>query len=636
MTHNGNKIQVGITGFTDEDPYLNYVKGGSPWTFGDQTNHPARTLGDTNGYPTGGTLTNLGWLTNFKIPTQHVRSGIYVFGWTDTGTFANPFDTLLTGNLTDTNGRITGSFADSSGNTLQVTIRITATGTGTANAKNWYFCHVNDEAALLAGGIFHQAYIDTLKPFGVLRFMDAQYTNASTVINWADRKPQSYWSYTENYYPPAACAGTLTYDGVDTYTGSLAGFTLTDKARVICRFSVTQTVEPSYINLNGLGKKEILNSVGSHRTGVLGNFLGPVVADIEHNCIYDNGLNGFIVQGDINGSVDTGIVVGMPVEVCVALCNAVGAHCYLNVGMHALDGDCTQQLPTIPDYTNSMAAYCAANLNQGLILFVEPANEVWNSTFAAQAYGAIRQQVRSGIALDSNNWYGMAVSLVGQAVSAAYGNDRTRYEVVNGQATYGGGSSTFTRLDAPYYVSQGGSAAKNWCTAVAITGYWQPNCENDARDAADETEYAAAVTAGDTAKQAYILARHVASSEELGVVSASGSLTEVPTEYGLWATFAARSPGMKLIQYEGGFGAATTSAVHLDERFSPLIRDYTIRNWKNFFAAGGVWPAEYVFVAAGGINAMADNRLQVLTAPRYLATLDFNTPPGGKSRLGRL
>ena len=67
------------------------------------------------------------------------------------------------------------------------------------------------------------------------------------------------------------------------------------------------------------------------------------------------------------------------------------------------------------------------------------------------------------------------LSINGQAISAVYGNDRTKYDVVCGvqSATFNAASESNPRLTAARYVAEGGgkTPASAWATCVACTTY---------------------------------------------------------------------------------------------------------------------------------------------------------------------
>jgi len=122
------------------------------------------------------------------------------------------------------------------------------------------------------------------------------------------------------------------------------------------------------------------------------------------------------------------------------------------------------------DYTTQLATYCNANQPSWMVPRFETVNECWNSGpgFFGTQYAWNKQEVRSG-SRDDNQWIGTTGSLIGQAVSAAYSADRSRYQMVMG---YHFDSRPTERLTSSYYVSQGGSAASNWTTHICYASYF--------------------------------------------------------------------------------------------------------------------------------------------------------------------
>ena len=82
--------------------------------------------------------------------------------------------------------------------------------------------HVNDEAALDAGGIFTPLFLSTLANFGALRFLNWQQTtsNESNITNWYTRKPVSYVSYEADDRRANLYAGATTSLTGRTYAAS--------------------------------------------------------------------------------------------------------------------------------------------------------------------------------------------------------------------------------------------------------------------------------------------------------------------------------------------------------------------------------------------------------------------------------
>jgi hypothetical protein len=206
---------------------------------------------------------------------------------------------------------------------------------------------------------------------------------------------------------------------------------------------------------------------------------------------YDAGMNAWACISDTSvAQLNTQMQLA-PIEVMVALCNEVGAHPWFVIPFMACDG--APNTPTtsdLPDFVSKLADYVKKHLNPGLIPRYEAANEVWNGMFWATRYAwartFMRQKSYNGTLsmFDCNNWYGLASSLVAQAIANVYGisqkDVRTQmmYQMVSGGwAVFGlhpvSDPGYLSRFESPLFLSQGGnSPAKNWHTHLAIATYW--------------------------------------------------------------------------------------------------------------------------------------------------------------------
>jgi hypothetical protein len=127
--------------------------------------------------------------------------------------------------------------------------------------------HINDEVALDAGEVFTSLFLSTAGYFGVIRFLDWQYTtsNQCNVTTWWSRKPVSYVSYEADEKRPSLYAsGGTTLSGrtyscaapaINSSTGA-AWSGLLDKSTVHVlftsgAFTVTNTVSGNNIAIPG-------------------------------------------------------------------------------------------------------------------------------------------------------------------------------------------------------------------------------------------------------------------------------------------------------------------------------------------------------------------------------------------------
>jgi len=137
---------------------------------------------------------------------------------------------------------------------------------------------------------------------------------------------------------------------------------------------------------------------------------------------------------------------------------------------------------------------------------------------------------------------------LGQAVSAAYGNDRTKYSMICSiQETLGG--TVDGRLKSTKYVSiNGGSPAYLWVDRVCTACYTGAQEQNTIQELIDAFNYAVTFS-GNPAQQGTILNNYVATN--------SGSITAVVAIFSAMKTWAQGMPGGNTIagltSYEGGY-----------------------------------------------------------------------------------
>ncbi|HEY6516057.1 MAG TPA: hypothetical protein VIY50_07930 [Steroidobacteraceae bacterium] len=156
---------------------------------------------------------------------------------------------------------------------------------------------------------------------------------------------------------------------------------------------------------------------------------------------------------------------GVPLEVAVALANAVSADAWLNVPAMADD-----------DYVRQMAALVHGRLGPTQKVYLEYSNEVWNNSFPQYDY-AVRRGKEAWPNRPSGdngyewnrNWYGMRSAQICDMWKAAWGPDRNRVIcVLAAQAAYG--TSATEALDCPYWA--GAPCSGHGIGAIAIAPYF--------------------------------------------------------------------------------------------------------------------------------------------------------------------
>lgn len=108
---------------------------------------------------------------------------------------------------------------------------------------------------------------------------------------------------------------------------------------------------------------------------------------------------------------------------------------------------------------------------------------------------------------DYHNWYGGAMSRLGQVISAVYGDDRSKYQVICGVQTSTGNTSgnrnnSIPRMASTSYVMQAppsgftASPASDWVTHLTCAQYFNPSSQTDGTEATYTAAYAGATFTG--------------------------------------------------------------------------------------------------------------------------------------------
>ena len=716
--HNGKRIMMNVY---EPYPFLNCFKTAQPWYYGNNmVLDPYLTPLDANGYPIG---KNVSVYTFFNIPPTSERPGQYVFKGNGSGNIrlANGHGNNMVApkNVTDSGSGWRFKFDIPLITDTQLYFYLNSTSAAPNNIRNIVFCHVDDEATLAAGGVFQTRFKSFMAYCGVLRFMDMQNITGTNVVNWADRPPIDHYSYGNGYnyvayMPSQHCYDTATQTpggGLNNlaYTITIPGFSLVDKARIICRFdkapgsagnlqmmtSITKSSgagQPTTIGLNGtpnfvVGQQIFIPYFFLSAGGTLANdmcYQNPTVTNVDNirNTIQVNidthlstgtfnasaqsylrpivtlsinggtaipiGNEGGLPQGNQVFSVakskvstlvydatlgtfvcsGAGINGGWPPEICVQLCNEVGAHPWFCIPLLACDAQ--GNLPTLPDYTTQLATYSKNNLKAGLIPRFEPSNEIWNNT-ARRDYAVWRQWKRnvsavgSGLSssylnvFDFNNWYGQASSEIGQLVSAVYSGDMTKYQIIVGWQLWGGYTGTWVyRLTCPvYYFLSGNDASKyayKWATHIAGASYWR----SAYYDGTYESSQADLWAVSDPTTQAAIIDDYIQGAMGPGDrkpynghnAPQGQTIPNVKGQFDAayaFATSYTNNAGnvLKLTMYEGGFEAPWNGSGNLvnfrataSKSTSSYLLTYTQTNWNNLLNEGvnAEFPSEYTFV----------------------------------------
>jgi hypothetical protein len=313
--------------------------------------------------------------------------------------------------------------------------------------------------------IFHPKFLAMVAQMKCLRSMVALGTNNSAVVDYGDFAQTANQSFIQQ--TPHMFGGTITR--FDPYTSDSYFGTAGSNLAILMTTSAPHGIkEGQFITLgnfngggpHGNGTFDLTNSGTVTPGGQIGlaHVLSPTTFAITFAAVtgsapytlatsYTSGLG---TDARVYGNTQ----VGWPPELFVALCNAVGADCWINVPHAATDACATTLFEMI-----------AANLNPGLKVYVEYTNEHWNNgaAFLQDSY-CVRQgavyNVGSGAALgaatlDSN---GNVVSI--PVASSGNGYQYARRFTCTGGTLASGGSAAYG------YVTVSGGAV----TGVQIFG----------------------------------------------------------------------------------------------------------------------------------------------------------------------
>ncbi len=187
----------GVNYYSSEDPFLNVFKGGIWYTQKDgawDTNEEDKLNLDSNGYPkcicgVNGQAVTFTRITTFLATTEKTHpGGKYVVLYEGEGTIIYGLGASKDV-VASVPGRDVVNFdRDVSG--LGFILTITATDPNkTGNyIRNIRVVYAPYESLLTSGEIFNPMFIERIKPFKTLRFMDWMQTNGSTEgVSWAQR-----------------------------------------------------------------------------------------------------------------------------------------------------------------------------------------------------------------------------------------------------------------------------------------------------------------------------------------------------------------------------------------------------------------------------------------------------------------
>lgn len=349
------------------------------------------------------------------------------------------------------------------------------------------------------------------------------------------------------------------------------------------------------ININGTGFVPMSNFSFPIAQNIGYSTAGPKTGGTTNNVstlLYDAITGWFTMSGP-----GAGLNNGSPPETFVDYCAAIGSHPWMVIPFMSASagaGGCT-------DYVTNWVSY-AKNTYPWMKPLVEPPNETWNgnavgySTFYAPFLAQTLWGVPGAAFIDGiNQSYGKWVSDIGQAVSAVFGNDRTKYSMIcaSQASTFNGGSGTGNdnRAKSAAYVAAGGSAGYLWTDRVCTANYYSPLERFTVQEVIDAFNYTV-TNAGNSSAQSAI-AESYAATADTGANSPF-NLTWNLTNFTTLKSWAQGLPGGNtikgMVSYEGGW--------------SP---DYLNGNWFTSMTSPGATQASPCIVTLNTTNGTGNS-----------------------------
>lgn len=224
---------------------------------------------------------------------------------------------------------------------------------------------LSDQAAVNANAnAFNLDTIALLRSLNprVLRLKDWSNTDNNLITGTDGELPTTASSFSTGNWMPSKWAGQA--GGTDTYTATLAGFTLTDGATIQLQIVNANTGTTPTLNVNSLGNITIIHTDATALSA------GSLAANGLYTFIYDAGLNELIVRSGNNAAA-------VPTAIQVALCNMLNFECGISIPTHATLAAATQIGTTVCGSANLLPHFAYSN-------------EIWNFGFAATSWAAAR------------------------------------------------------------------------------------------------------------------------------------------------------------------------------------------------------------------------------------------------------
>lgn len=345
-------------------------------------------------------------------------------------------------------------------------------GGGTDYPRDISLVNAANTASYDAGGIFNPTFLAQLSGFSTLRFMDWKNTNGEF---------NSLSSTTS--IPNTSTTMTLSKCWTEP-TGSYPVVFVDGEQR-----NVTFTLGSCTATLASTLSNTLTYSSGWH--ALTGNLVYPGPGYIITKTWATRSMpsNAFWSGAD-----------GVPLEIAVALCNQLSAHCYLNIPLMYTQANVESFTQLVMSGTGMQAGY--SPLNGTLNAYLEISNEVWNGaftqSFVAASLGALTWPGETPGNQNSawnENYRGMWNAVAASYESAAVGSTLFArvYPTFNAQA--GDDADLYQSLDCPYWTGNSCTNQSSYpIKQVSIAPYFGCNASPSVGtciSAADCTEAAA-------------------------------------------------------------------------------------------------------------------------------------------------
>jgi hypothetical protein len=309
--------------------------------------------------------------------------------------------------------------------------------------------------------------------------------------------------------PPAPLVAGTVYFIRDVVAGVSYSLSLTDGGAAINTTAASAgvvAVPIPTLNVNGTGKFPLIKWWSPYNASVGGQYYSVQLPTrgILGTATYDATTQFYIRTGGDPEDGNAGMHNGGSPEVFIDLCAAIGAHPHIVCPYLSCE--------PLQDYITQYVTYTKNNY-PWMKPRIEPPNECWNTVrvFRATWYAGWVSHHLWGVSSwdDFNNAYGKWVSVIGQAISAIYHNDRTKYSMLCSFQTVNPSS---TRLLSTRYVNvNGGSPAYLWCDRVCGANYMSPDERSTAQELIDAFNYSI-THKGNPTQQNTIASRYVVTS----------------------------------------------------------------------------------------------------------------------------